>query len=184
MHSLKTASATRRQVALLSSLIMGSLVLVLRFVPTSRSAFTLLDQRQELRPTDDHRNYVLQRYYQSQYVVHTQAQKRSNTLKNSLVESGSPLNKTAYTPDAEPTRYLDPTLTAKQKKSVVGNKMRLWVTVEPDGSHSEELIQSCGDKAIDALVLATLKRWTWKPAIKRGVKVRRTLTFRYNVTEP
>ncbi len=152
------------------------LILLLRFVPNSRGNFPPVASLQELSPVDDHQNYIRQRYYQSQYVVHPQVKKHAPVL---VATHESPRDKSAYTTDAQPINSPPPKLTLEQKKRALESKMRLWVTVKPDGSHTEELIQSSGNQAIDTLVLATMKRWSWKPGIKNGIKMRQTITFRY-----
>ncbi|WP_395144956.1 TonB family protein, partial [Armatimonas sp.] len=83
--------------------------------------------------------------------------------------------------DAERTSDPDPELTPDMKKGQLNVNLRVRVTVDPDGSHSEELIQGSGDRDVDQLILKTMRRWKWRPALRDGEKAKQTLTFRYKI---
>jgi TonB family protein len=84
--------------------------------------------------------------------------------------------------DAERTSDPAPELTAEMKKRSFNANLRVRVTVNADGSHEEELIQGSGDSEIDALVLKTMRRWKWRPALRDGEKVTNSQTFRYKIS--
>jgi TonB family protein len=108
-------------------------------------------------------------------------------LRSQLVQ----LQKKEYQPDtvstkinkdAERTSNPAPELTAEMKKRSFNANLRIRVTVNPDGSHEEELIQGSGDSEIDALVLKTMRRWKWQPALRDGEKVTNSQVFRYTIS--
>ncbi|WP_395094142.1 TonB family protein [Armatimonas sp.] len=83
--------------------------------------------------------------------------------------------------DAERTSDPDPELTSDMKKEPLNVNLRVRVTVDTDGSHSEELVQGSGNREVDQLILKTMRRWKWRPALRDGEKAQQTLTFRYKI---
>ena len=109
----------------------------------------------------------------------------NNTLL--VVNQGATVASSSNSPtkrneDAERTSDPDPELTPEMKKGPLNLNLRVRVTVDTDGSHSEELIQGSGDRDVDQLILKTMRRWKWRPALRDGEKAQQTLTFRYKIS--
>ena len=108
----------------------------------------------------------------------------NNTLL--VVNQGATVASSSNSPtkrneDAERTSDPDPELTSDMKKEPLNVNLRVRVTVDTDGSHSEELVQGSGNREVDQLILKTMRRWKWRPALRDGEKAQQTLTFRYKI---
>ncbi|WP_394794677.1 TonB family protein [Armatimonas sp.] len=118
-------------------------------------------------------------------VARVDTKQTNNTLL--VVNQGATVASSSNSPtkrneDAERTSDPDPELTPDMKKGSLNLNLRVRVTVDTDGSHSEELIQGSGDRDVDQLVLKTMRRWKWRPALRDGEKAQQTLTFRYKIS--
>lgn len=84
--------------------------------------------------------------------------------------------------DAEEYNAPDVDLPSEMRQRGIKGSVRIKVTIEVDGSHEEEIIDGSGDAEVDELIKKTLRRWKWRPALKDGVKVRQSKTFKYTIT--
>jgi TonB family protein len=67
------------------------------------------------------------------------------------------------------------------KKRQFNANLRVQVTIDVDGSHTEKLLRGSGDDEIDQLVLNAMRRWKWRAAYKDGEKSKQVLTFQYKI---
>jgi TonB family protein len=70
-----------------------------------------------------------------------------------------------------PTPIIPPNLRSDSLKGTV----RARFTVMPNGRCSVELTSGTGNSQVDANILSTLRRWSWKPATKNGKPVESTV---------
>ncbi|HEX8465008.1 MAG TPA: TonB family protein [Abditibacterium sp.] len=84
------------------------------------------------------------------------------------------------TREAEPTRQVQPDIPDELKDAEFKSSVRVRVEVSADGSPSPSLRGSSGNAQIDSRVLAALRRWRWKPALKDGQPVASTQYFRFD----
>lgn len=84
------------------------------------------------------------------------------------------------TRDAVATRQVQPDIPDELKSGDFKSSVRVRVEVSADGSPSPSLRGTSGNADIDARVLAALRRWRWKPALKEGEAVASTQYFRFD----
>ena len=84
------------------------------------------------------------------------------------------------TRDARATRTVRPSIPDELKSADFKTSVRVRVEVSADGSPSPSLRGSSGNAEIDNRVLAALRRWRWKPALKEGEAVASTQYFRFD----
>ena len=84
------------------------------------------------------------------------------------------------TRDAQPTRQVQPDIPDELKSGDFKSSVRVRVEVSASGSPTPSLRGSSGNAAIDSRVLAALRRWRWKPALKDGEAVASTKYFRFD----
>src|SRR5207248_8947723 len=83
------------------------------------------------------------------------------------------------TRDAEAEDTTKPEIPDDLKQGEYRSFVRVKVEIEPDGSFTPILRTSSGNSEIDRRVLAALKRWRWKPALRDGEPVKSTLLFKF-----
>ena len=81
-------------------------------------------------------------------------------------------------PDHQETVEIPENLKSQGFKSFV----RVRVNIGADGKFTVVLRTSSGNVDVDKLVLDTLNKWTWKPALKDGEPVDSVQQFRFNFT--
>ncbi|PQV64670.1 TonB family C-terminal domain-containing protein [Abditibacterium utsteinense] len=81
---------------------------------------------------------------------------------------------------ARATRQVQPDIPDELKNGEFKTSVRVTVEIGADGSSSASLRSSSGNAAIDARVLAALRRWKWKPALQDGEPVASTQRFRFD----
>jgi TonB family protein len=79
-------------------------------------------------------------------------------------------------PDHQENVEIPDNLKSQSFKSFV----RVRVEIAADGKCKVILRTSSGNTEIDKLVLDTLNKWTWKPALKEGDPVDSVQQFRFN----
>jgi TonB family protein len=79
-------------------------------------------------------------------------------------------------PDHQESVEIPDSLKSQSFKSFV----RVRINVSADGSFTVTLRTSSGNPDVDKLVTDTLKKWTWKPALKDGDSVDSVQQFRFN----
>lgn len=84
------------------------------------------------------------------------------------------------TQDAEAVRTVQPEIPDELKGGNFKSSVRVRVEVSADGTPSPSLRGSSGNADIDARVLAALRKWRWKPALKDGEAVASTQYFRFD----
>lgn len=92
-------------------------------------------------------------------------------------EGGMP--KIGPTRGAEPEYTFPPLVPAGAGE--FNSRVRVKVTIEPNGSVRPELLRKSGDKAVDEAILEALRAWKWKPALKNGDPVRSSQQFDYDL---
>lgn len=84
------------------------------------------------------------------------------------------------TRDAEAVRTVQPEIPDELKGGDFKSSVRVRVEVSADGSPDPSLRSSSGNAEIDSRVLAALRKWRWKPALKDGESVASTQYFRFD----
>lgn len=113
--------------------------------------------------------------------------------------TSTPRPEPTYTPKPEPTKTPRPqgptreAMTTREIRPSIPDELRngefktsapVRVKIGADGSASPSLRSSSGNAEIDRRVLAALRRWRWKPALKNGEPVSSIQTFRYDFQVP
>jgi protein TonB len=83
------------------------------------------------------------------------------------------------TRDAQPEDTIQPTIPDSLKQEQFKSFVRVKVEVSTDGSTNVVLRTSSGNTEIDQRVLAALKKWKWKPALKNGIPVDSIQLFKF-----
>ncbi len=83
------------------------------------------------------------------------------------------------TKDAEASRTVKPNIPDELRDSNFKSSVRVRVDVAADGSATPSIRSGSGNSQIDALALAALRKWRWKPALKDGEPVASTQYFRF-----
>ena len=78
------------------------------------------------------------------------------------------------------TRTAKPQIPDELRGGEWKTSVRVRVEIGADGSSSPSLRGSSGNGEIDSRVLAALRRWRWKPALKDGEPVSSSQNFRFN----
>lgn len=86
------------------------------------------------------------------------------------------------TRDAVPSNTVNVEIPDSLKNQSFKSFVRVTVSIAADGSFDVTLRTSSGNPDIDKLVIDTLKKWTWKPALKDGEPVDSVQKFRFNIT--
>jgi TonB family protein len=68
----------------------------------------------------------------------------------------------------------------KQRK--LNARITVSVEVDVDGSHSEDITKGSGDDEVDALILKTLRRWKWSPAIVDGSPKKQRIRYAFTIS--
>ena len=84
------------------------------------------------------------------------------------------------TREARATRTVQPSLPEGVKNGDFKTSVSVRVEIAADGSSSPSLRGSSGNAEIDERVLAALRRWRWKPALRDGEAVSSTQRFRFD----
>lgn len=82
------------------------------------------------------------------------------------------------TQDAEAVRTVEPEIPDDLKGGDFKSSVRVRVEVSTDGTPNPSLRSSSSNTDIDARVVAALRKWRWKPAVKDGEAVASTQYFR------
>jgi protein TonB len=91
-----------------------------------------------------------------------------------------PPKPTGPTREATPNHQESVEIPESMKSSSFKSFVRVRVNVTSDGSFTVVLRTSSGNTDVDKLVVDTLNRWTWKPALKNGEPVDSIQQFRFN----
>ena len=83
------------------------------------------------------------------------------------------------TRDAEATLQAIPNIPDSVNSGSYKAFVRVKVEVTEEGGFTVSIVTSSGNSEVDQCVLAALKRWKWKPALKDGVPIASSTTFRY-----
>jgi len=83
------------------------------------------------------------------------------------------------TQDAVSTNQVNPEIPDELKNQDYKSFVRVKVDIAPDGSFNVTLRTSSGNAEIDRRVLAALKQWRWKPALKNGAPIASTQLFKF-----
>ena len=86
------------------------------------------------------------------------------------------------TQEAEPVSQENPDIPSDLRDKPFKTSVRVAVDVDANGGSSPRLRTSSGNSEVDARVLAALKRWRWKPALKDGQPVASTKYFKFEFT--
>src|SRR5205807_1268020 len=78
------------------------------------------------------------------------------------------------TKDAEPTDQPMPEIPDSLKSQDLKAFVRVKVQIAEDGSFEVLLRTTSGNPSVDKLILDSLRRWRWKPALKDGEPVAST----------
>ena len=92
----------------------------------------------------------------------------------------SPPKPKGPTSEASPSHQEDVQIPDSLKSQGFKSFVRVMVNIAADGSFTVTLRTSSGNTDVDKLVLATLNRWKWKPALKDGDPVDSVQRFRFN----
>lgn len=84
------------------------------------------------------------------------------------------------TREATPVRQPQPDIPDDLKDATFKTSVRVSVAIDADGNSTPTLRGTSGNSQIDALVLAALRRWKWKPALDNGVPVASSQRFRFD----
>lgn len=84
------------------------------------------------------------------------------------------------TREARPTRQALPSIPDELRDGDFKTSVRVRVEVSADGSPTPSLRGSSGNTEIDGRVLAALRRWRWKPALRDGEPVASVQNFRFD----
>ncbi|HEX9998002.1 MAG TPA: TonB family protein [Abditibacterium sp.] len=77
-------------------------------------------------------------------------------------------------------RTAQPSIPEELRGGQFRTSVRVRVEIGADGSSSPSLRGSSGSSEIDSRVLAALRRWKWKPALKDGEPVASSQNFRFD----
>jgi len=83
------------------------------------------------------------------------------------------------TRDAEPVDAITPTIPGSIDTSNIKSFVRAKVRVAADGSFDVVLRTSSNNADLDKILLETLKKWKWKPALVDGEPVESTKLFKF-----
>jgi protein TonB len=84
------------------------------------------------------------------------------------------------TREAKPDRQENVEIPENLKSQGFKSFVRVRVNIGADGKFTVALRTSSGNTDVDKLVLDTLNKWTWKPALKDGEPVDSVQQFRFN----
>lgn len=84
------------------------------------------------------------------------------------------------TKEAKATRTVRPDIPNSLRDSKFKSSVRVRVDIAADGSTTPSLRAGSGNAQIDALALAALRKWRWKPALENGQAVASTQYFRFD----
>ena len=97
----------------------------------------------------------------------------------SLAEDAKPpTGASGLTRDASVSHQESPFIPDALRESGYRSSVLVRVEIARDGSFTVALGASSGMVAVDALVLESLRRWRWNPALKNGVPVASSQQFR------
>jgi protein TonB len=75
---------------------------------------------------------------------------------------------------------VQPSIPESLKQSEFKTSVRVRVEISADGSSSPSLRGSSGNSEVDERVLAALRRWRWRPALRDGEPVPSSQNFRFD----
>ncbi|HWA82479.1 MAG TPA: TonB family protein, partial [Fimbriimonadaceae bacterium] len=85
------------------------------------------------------------------------------------------------TKDAEPVNEVQPEIPDSLKSQELKTFVRVKVEIAEDGTFEVILRTSSGKPDVDKIILDSLKRWKWKPALKDGQPVKSTQLFKFEI---
>ncbi|HVT10709.1 MAG TPA: energy transducer TonB [Fimbriimonadaceae bacterium] len=85
------------------------------------------------------------------------------------------------TKDAEPVNQVQPEIPDSLKSEELKTFVRVKVEIAEDGTFEVILRTSSGKPDVDKIILDSLKRWRWKPALKDGQPVKSTQLFKFEI---